>query len=227
MFGIDVLTLGSLAVLSAASPQKCELPQSPRIVVTPRTDDIKYHMNMSSAQLSRKKSDTVSPYAAGTDSTTGGLRVDKPKISMDIRWKISQNKRTGKACIWYDRIDIDIHLRPEIYIAQDFSYSPCKEAIIEHELKHVTVDRKVMNKYAREIGNALRQAVDRVGAIGPYDASAVEATQTKMGEYIQATVNSFQGRLNSEMDARQQKVDSLQEYERISKICHAARNSRR
>ena len=50
----------------------------------PKTQDVIYDFSKSSAELSRMKSDTVSPFAPGTRTVTEGLRVDQPAVSVGV-----------------------------------------------------------------------------------------------------------------------------------------------
>lgn len=207
----------SLALLVAANIQ-CTVPEAPRIYITPRTDPIVYDYSKTSAELGVHQSDTINPYGANVDTSTGGLREDKPQLKMEVFWKMREYQG-GEVCLWYDEVKVDIHLQPKIYIAKEFNKGRCRDAIMTHELKHVQVDRDVMNKYAQLIGQSVQQAVNSMGAVGPYNKHRLDSVQQSMASHIRNAVMQYQLPLQEEMRRRQSQVDSLEEYTAVSKIC--------
>lgn len=226
VFGLDIPVVATLMML-ASGQVECTLDQAPHIRVNPQTDDIAYNFNVTTEDLNRMKSDTISPYAPGTDSTTSGLRVDKPELTVEVSLRTAEYKELGMMCFSYDKIKVNIHLRPEIYLARDYNFKGCKEAVLEHEHKHVKVDREVMNKYAKLIGEDILAVVNKAGAMGPYPVSEAELVQQRMYDYISNAVMKQKLNLQEEMARRQKQVDSLEEYERVSAICDKAKRNRR
>lgn len=222
MWGLDIVAASSLLLLTAggADAVTCKVKDAPRINVTPRSQAIAYDFDKSSAQLSGLKSDTISPYAPDADVTTGGLRADQPEIRLEVRWHILEYPTLNLVCLSYSQIDVDITLKPKIYIAKEFGADRrCRAAILEHEKKHVTVDREVMNKYALKIGQSIKAAIDEIGALGPYRKDQQKAVQQDMIQHIQNASKRYNLQMEKEMKARQAEVDSLAEYQRVSKIC--------
>lgn len=221
MWGLDILTAGSLMLLSGGgSDVVCTVRHAPQVSVTPQTQEISYDYDQTSAALSAMKSDTVSPYAPDADVTTGGLRADRPETRIEVRWNILEYPVLGLVCLSYDRVDITTTLKPKIYIAKDFTTDRrCKAAILEHEKKHVLVDRQIINKYAPKIGQAVKDTIDEAGALGPYKKDELDHWQKQMIEHVEAAAARHRLQMEKEMRARQAEVDSLEEYNRVSKIC--------
>lgn len=213
-------TLATAGWLILAGNMVCTVPRAPDIRVNPVSAQIQYEYNLTSAQLDSFKTDTINPYAPGTDTSTGGLRHDRPAVKTEVRWGVQHDSARQVACLWYERIDITIELQPKIYIAREKQKDrACREAIEQHELKHVTVDREVINRYARDIGNAVKMAVDGAGAMGPFPYNDLEEVQKRLVEHVRAAVDSRKLLLYQDMARQQAAVDSLEEYERVSKIC--------
>ncbi|MCM2344375.1 MAG: hypothetical protein NDJ24_07425 [Alphaproteobacteria bacterium] len=205
--------------IKSASDVTCSVPKAPMITVTPQTADIKYDYSKTAKQLTQQGSNTVNPYAANVDTTTGGLRSDTPKMRSNVKMGTLTYPSLKVGCIWYDTIEVGIELNPVIFIAKEFQREPCKSAILKHELKHVTVDRDVMNKYAMEIGKAVQIAVNQAGALGPFNVADINMQQDRLIGHIQSAINSQQLLLDKEMRQKQAQVDSLEEYEQVSKVC--------
>lgn len=203
----------------SAADVHCKVPKPPVIQVLPKTADIRYDYSQTAEQLTARGSNTVNPYAANLDTTTGGLRSDSAKISSNIKMGTQTWPSLNVGCIWYDSIIVNIALSPVIYIAKEYQQEPCRSAITEHELRHVSVDREVMNKYAMEIGRAIQAAVNRAGALGPFNAPEMSTHQDRLIKHVQSAIDSQQLMLEKEMRQRQAQVDSVQEYQRVSNIC--------
>ena len=218
---IGLLTAIPLSA-SAQKPTTCPISKAPIINVRPQTKPIQYDKTKTSAQLSSLKSNTISPYGLGVDQTTGGLRHDQPTMSTQMKFNILTNPQTQTICLSYDTINVDIQLQPKIYIAKEFNTGRCAREVLEHEKKHVNVDRKVINKYTRLMGLAIQKAVNSVGAVGPFPVSRSEELQKMMSGHIESALASVQLSMTNEMNTRQQQVDSLEEYERVGQYCEKA-----
>ncbi len=204
----------------SAADVRCVVPKAPVIQVLPKSAAIRYDYSQTAEQLTARGSNTVNPYAANVDSTTGGMRVDNARISSHIKMGTQTYPSLKVGCIWYDSITVNISLSPVIYIAKEYQQEPCRSGITEHELKHVSVDREVMNKFSREIGLSVQEAVNQAGAFGPFNAQEMPEHQERLIQHIKSAVDSRQLMLEKEMRTRQGQVDSLEEYKRVSKICH-------
>lgn len=203
----------------SAADVRCNVPKAPTIRVQPETANIKYDYSKTTDELTSRGSNTVNPYAANVDTTTGGLRSDRPEIRSSIKMGTLSYPSLGVGCMWYDSVIVNIKLAPTIFIAKEFQQEPCKSAIVGHEIKHVTVDREVMNKYALEIGKAIQTAVNQAGAMGPFNTNEMARNQDTYIKHVQSAIDSQELLLSKEMAIRQGHVDSIEEYERVGKSC--------
>ena len=221
MYGFDLTLMAGFLVLAGNTVQ-CTVPAPPQIIVNPVSAPVQYEYGLSREQLGSFKSSTVNPYAPGTDTATGGLRHDRPVVKTSVHWKTMTYPDQNVSCLWYDKIEIAIELQPKIYVAKENNNPICRNAILDHEHRHVAVDRAVINRYAANIGKAVKTAVDSIGAMGPYNAHEMEDVRQNLVHHIESTVDAQQMMLHQEMKREQTKVDSLEEYERVSKICQEA-----
>lgn len=226
VFGPEILMLQAAAILTVADPaaqaggMACVVEKAPSITVKVQTEEIDYDYSRNAAELGKLKTDSVSPYAPGADTVSGGLREDHPEIRSQIEWALKYEPKRNVGCMWYDTIEIIIHLKPKIYVAKEFYASqPCREAILQHERRHVEVDRKVMNKYAAGMGKAVQNAVNNAGAMGPFNMDDQEKIKTLSGKHIESALDSQRLLMEKEMRSLQSQVDSLEEYKRVSSFC--------
>lgn len=203
----------------SAADVRCTVPKAPVIRVLPKTTNIRYDFTRTTKDLTTQGSNTVNPYAPNLDTATGGLRSDTVEMKSGIQMGTMAYESLGVGCLWYDSVTVNINLNPIIYIAKEYQQEPCKAAIMGHEVKHVTVDREVMNKYAVEIGKAVQSAVNQAGALGPFNLSEMPDHQKRLISHVRSAIDGQELLLEKEMRQRQAKIDSLEEYERVSKIC--------
>lgn len=197
----------------------CSVPKAPLIQVLPKTKDIVYDYSQTTKQLTARRTTSPGPYGSNIDTATGGLRADQISTTSNIKMGTLTYQVQNAGCIWYDEVTVNINLNPVIYVAKEYQKEPCKGAILKHELRHVEVDRFVVNKYAQEIGTAIQTAVNKAGAVGPFAVADMSRQQDQLIKQVQAAIKSQEHLLHQEMRTLQSQVDSLEEYERISKIC--------
>ncbi len=218
---------GGFPAVRSAADVRCKVPKAPIIQVQPKTADIRYDFTQTTEQLTAQGSNTVNPYSAKMDTTTGGLRADSVKMTSNVKMGTLTYPSLGVGCIWYDSVVVSIDLNPIIYIAREYQQEPCKSGILEHETKHVAVDRVVMNKYAVEVGRAVQNAVNQAGAMGPFNLNEMSGHQDRLIDHVKSAIKSQELSLEKEMRRQQAQVDSLEEYERVSKICKDVLKKRR
>ncbi|MGZ9109265.1 MAG: hypothetical protein ACXW4B_10665 [Micavibrio sp.] len=223
VFGPEILMLNAALILAGAgastATEGCTVRDAPAITVKIQTEEIDYDYSRSAKALGVMKTDSISPYAPGADTVSGGLREDHPEIRSKISWQLMHEPRRKIGCLSYDTIDIIIHLAPKIYVAKEFNTGACREAILQHERRHVEVDRRVMNKYGASIGRAVQAAVNAAGAIGPFKLADQEKIKAMSSRHIESALNSQQLLMEQEMRVLQGQVDSLEEYNRVSAQC--------
>lgn len=221
-FGPEILAAKAALILASVSPQaqQCSVAAAPAIKIDIKTDEIVYDYSKSAAELSGVKSDTVMPGAlAKADSVTGGLREDKPEVKTEINWDVSYDRRSNVGCMWYKTIVVTLHLKPRIYLAREFNQSPCREEVLNHERKHVEVDRYVMNRYGAAIGKSVQDAVNSAGALGPFNMDDIEKMRHLSSRHIDAAIESQSLNMRNEMRRLQAQVDTAEEYKRVSGFC--------
>jgi hypothetical protein len=216
------ITHGDPAMTRASlfGPMACRVEAAPQINVAVRSDDIHYDYSKSAAELKALENNKASsPYPPGADTATGGLRADHPTVATSVTLDIVSNLWSKQGCARYKSIDIEIHLRPQIYVAKEYDTGVCRQAVLAHELKHVQVDRDVMNKYAAIIAPQVQDIVNRIGALGPFGAESTEAVKAQAAGYVTVATDRIEKAMETELNTRQKDVDSLEEYRYVGSFC--------
>lgn len=219
MIGLDPLTISTMAVLVGATT--CPMTKPTNINVIPRTSEVQYDASQSLKKLQQYQTDTVDPYEFHGATITQAFMKGKINLEQRIRFGLATDKSKKHGCVWYDTIEVKINIDPQIVVAKEIYRDKCmKNAVIGHELKHVMVDREIVNKYARSIGEKLMTELKARGfSSGPIDGARMNDVQNKMKRVVDQILDLEYKKLGIERQERQREVDSLDEYERVDALC--------
>ena len=77
----------------------------------------------------------------------------------------------------------------------------------------------IVQKYLPEIRRAATQAVQKVGVVGPKPDSSVTTYKGKMSDYVEGQIKVVMDQMYKERKARQARVDTKEEYDRVDGLC--------
>lgn len=223
MFGLDLLSASSLLILAASGSNSiCKLPKPTVIDVDVRTEKVKYDVSRSMVALQQIETDTIDPYAQhGKQSFTQGFMEGGINMTHQVTLGSLTYPLKKQGCIWYDEIHVELSIDPKIYIAKEVYADKCmRRAVIHHELKHVNVDRTVVNIYAKRIAHNIKRALRKKGFLsGPFPEPHIKIMSARMQHAVHEIVDIEFKKMERDRFQRQQRVDSLEEYERVSGKC--------
>lgn len=222
MIGIDPVTLISMTVLAGFTPE-CPAHEPTKINIKPVSKKIKYDTSQSLKELQKYDTDTIDPYSFHGHSITQAFMKGGVGISSEVKFAGQSVPRYGVSCLWYDEINIEIKVDPTIVVAKEIYHDPCmRKAVIGHELKHVQVDRKIVNKYAKTIGQKLMAELKTRGfTAGPFKTERAEDVRQKMIRVVSQIIELEDQKMHLDRREQQLKVDTLEEYERVDDQCPA------
>ncbi len=231
MLGIDLVTAGTLLTLAAAGgpagapSNPCPFVKTVPINVRPITSDVEFDYSKSLSQLQNQEMDTINPYGFSGVTSVHGFMSANISIKPVIRIGRQFNPRVNASCLWYDTIDVTLEIEPKIVIAKEIHRDSClRKATMEHEMKHVNVDRQIVNKYAAIIGKKIYDALAERGFRStPVPEQHVKAMNDRMGQVVAQIIEIEHNRMQIERLDAQRGIDSLEEYERVSALCPQAR----
>lgn len=201
-------------------PGWCEPDKRPQINIRPESRDVTYDFSKSIAQINQKQIDTKSPYSDDVISRAGGLMSGGIRTKQSFKIANKTQRRRNLACAWFDTITVKITIEPTIYVAREFDKGSCpRRAILEHERKHIRVDRDIVNKYAKKIGRAVKEYVDENRVYGPVRANRLRDLQQRMSDQLERLITKVSRRMQRERGQRQQAIDTRKEYERVREQC--------
>ena len=222
MFRVFTVILAFYALAPSIVMAAVTCPSKPagKINIVWGSDNIAYDFTKSQAQLDRVDVDTDSPYDRSVKTHVGGLMKGGISVNSQVQVMTLTYPRSRQICQWIDRMDVNINIDPKIYIARDHKQGSCKhKAILDHEMKHIFVDREAVKKYMPIIKRQLEIAVRKVGIVGPKSDRDVNKYQKKITDYMDKELRSITEKMYAERKGKQQGVDTLEEYERVSRQC--------
>ncbi|MCB1782357.1 MAG: hypothetical protein KDI13_00025 [Alphaproteobacteria bacterium] len=222
MFGIDVLSASALLVLASAQKPVCPAHDPTAINVIPRTEDVEFDTSQTLKEIQNYNMDTVDPYGFHGKSITqafmsGGI---ERKHQVKLNYGPIEGYRNA-VCIWYEDITVELSIDPTIVVASELYDDRCmRGALIDHEMKHIRVDRELVNEHARAIGQKLMSELKSRGfSSGPISGDNAQSVAKKMHHVVGQILQLEYQKLDIDRLERQRAVDNLDEYNRVDDIC--------
>lgn len=221
MIGLDLMAAG-LLTLASAGPVTC-VPDAtpPAFNITATGMEYVVDHTKSIKELTAMSDGTYSPYNKSVQTFTEGLMRGSISASTSFGWGISTAAPMAGTCLFVRTIDVKLHIDPTIYIAKEYKRGTCMyDSVMEHEMKHINVDRQIVNKYTYIIIKALDNTFKKIGYVhGPVNQADQKALETQIGGIAIGVVQKFNDNMNAERDRLQQKVDTVAEYARVDAQC--------
>lgn len=217
----DPLVVSSLLILASGSSVACEIPQPTKIDINPRSKQIRLNTSKTLDEIQKYEMDTVNPHSFGGQTYTQGFTRGAVEVLPSVELGFQEINRNGDTCVWYNKISVDIVLDPEIILAKEVDGDTCmRKAVYDHEMKHVQVDRVVLNNYAQKVGGAIYEALESRGYIvGPISTLRVKELRGRMEKTIFQIVSNETKKMEVERLNAQQAIDTVEEYERVAAQC--------
>jgi hypothetical protein len=220
MFRFLIFSFLAFVPMSAMAQITCDPKPAGDVNIIWGSENIEYDFSKSQKQLDRMDVDTESPYDHHVKTHVGGLMKGGISIKSMVQVSTLTYPRSREICQWIGKMDVNVRIDPKIYIASDHPRGSCKHnAILEHEMKHIFVDREIVKKYTPIIKRELESAVRKVGIVGPKKERSAQKYQNKITAYMDKTLKAITDKMYAERGEKQQGVDTLKEYERVAGVC--------
>lgn len=148
---------------------------------------------------------------------TMGLTTYSPVIEIDFPVTVAQ--REGElACAVVNKLHARLGYRDvTLYVAREIPRNTCGfDEVYRHELKHIEVNRSLLQAYAPLVSERLREHLRLNGVIRQENPDyAVSQLRARLKDIVEKTMQD----IDRENTERQSAVDSREEYERISNAC--------
>lgn len=210
---VGSITLLSYLVLATAAP----CPSNPTdIHVVEKIERPSIDLSKSDKELTDIK--YGSPMATDrSDHRVIGLMVARIVATTHVRIT-SIPIGSGQFCAWPSMVTVTLSTAPTVYVSA--AHGKCNlDTTLAHEMRHVAIDSSIIDRYMPVFRNEIESAVTELGTIGPVSRPYLPAIQQEIHDRIHAATSRTFTVLNAERSVEQQKLDSVAEYDRLSRVC--------
>ncbi|NCC03878.1 MAG: hypothetical protein EOM37_07515 [Proteobacteria bacterium] len=217
LFFTFALALGSFPVV-AATPNGCTSFIRPQVVVRKIAQMPKIDASKSLAEIRAIAATNNPNLAVSTRETPVGLTAATMKIETSFQVTSKSSTILQAICGQITKVEMTFGFDDTtIYMPREISSGSCAyNQVLEHENKHVTVDRMIVESYAPYVQNELNRIVQAIGVVrgqNPYDVESM------LRQTLNKKVEEIGQYLTAQRSEAQDRVDTPQEYERLSKSC--------
>lgn len=215
------LVLSESVAPAYAQQLQCQIPKASEIKVVPRAVKLVLDKSRSLRQIQTQQMGTINPYGFDQKTHTNAYAANEIRMSAQVKLGGQEWPSLKASCLWYDVVEINIDFKPKIVVAKEVYRDKCmRQAVMEHEMKHVKVDRALVNKYAQSMGQKVYDGLAQRGfSVGPIRTEEAKGVAQRMQETISQLLDLETKKFEIERAESQQAVDSLEEYQRVSGLC--------
>jgi hypothetical protein len=201
----------------AACPGDPKFVRSSVFKVTTPTVTTRYFHDRTTAQIQamwRSKSH-------GSGRHNPGLTVFEHQVGSGFQ-VVGEPLRGGKGfCLWAEKVEIDFAIKKmDVYVSRQYAFGSCQhKAILDHENTHVTINRRVHQKYRMRLQEALRADKTLPLEGNPIQTASVAEGQKIVSRRLEALVQPIVRAMEAELRAENAKIDTPDSYRKLSARC--------
>lgn len=176
--------------------------------------------NLSTKDLTRLSPQSQGRHGHDASWVTGGLTHSDIRLKLDVQFGGMRDDRTKTTCVWITSAHMNVVYQPVIYIAQEFSQSPCRSReTLAHEQRHVGVDVQTLNDYLPLMRQNLEQAARGQLQPTPFPTYQEQKARQILYDTLASAVKNVWDTMGQVRAQRQAAIDTPAEYARLSKAC--------
>ncbi len=217
---LTALALLALPVLvrpAAAQPADCPRFDRPVLQVDTQVVALKRDFGKSVSQLQAMPGRSTGPAGAERGKVLGLAHA-----TFGERWQIGAHyspRPGGTVCAALSRLTVVFGFQERvIYVARELPAGSCiQREVLNHEMKHVAADDALLREFMPGFRRRLEAVVARQGTVR---ARGHDQAMAQLRRPIDAAVRDLMREFSREREKRQARIDTLEEYRRVSKSCN-------
>lgn len=177
---------------------------------------------MSRAKLKSFNVDSKSPFKEENPNLihVNGLMRGTIDLKTNIAIAWQRTMEDDMNCLWYQNVEVTMSLDPIIYIAREIPQGSCLYGeVLKHEMRHLETDMEVMEDYRMILQDRIDWFLKQAEVEGPYRVNVVPQARKNMSYEFDQLIKEVHNQLQGERIRRQSAIDTLEEYNRVAKIC--------
>ena len=141
------------------------------------------------------------------------------KMRPDLRVKVvAREERKGTFCVVLTEVQMAFDtVNSEIFVDRKYEPGSCAyNAIVEHEMEHMAINRRVLDKYK----NLLKQRLERKSAnVRPFKTSSMQAGAEIVSNRLMQDMKSLIDEFFKVRQRENNKIDTRQSYAAVKRKC--------
>jgi hypothetical protein len=127
----------------------------------------------------------------------------------------------GTYTMWVENLRVDFsYTAVNVYVSNEYADGSCEfNATRDHENEHLTVHRRVYEKYQKAVQEAFAAAKDLPLADHPIQASSLAEGKDKIAAMLSAVTDPVFQDFRQELSDEQGKLDTKESYDRLKGQC--------
>jgi hypothetical protein len=204
-----------LSCIGMASAQTC--PSHPAdIRVVEQIAPPAFDYSKSDAELTRMK------YSEGTTADFANHRIVGLTVASIVAtthvWITSAPAGPDRLCAWPSAVTLTVSTRPTVYVSAAHGHCNLDETKA-HEMKHVAIDRSVIDRYMPVFRSEAERAIAEIGTIGPIPRAQLPDIQQEIHDRVREATRRALAALNVDRSVEQRALDTPAEYDRLRQAC--------
>lgn len=214
---LTALALTLTPVAAAAQSAGCPRFDRPSLQVDAQAVPLKRDFDKTLAQLQAMPGRSSGPAGAQSGQVLGLAHA-----TFGERWQIGAQyspQPGGMFCAALSKLTVSFGFQERIvYVARDLPPGSCiQREVLNHEMKHVAVDEALLREFMPTFRRRVEAVVARQGTIR---ARGQDQAMALLRQPIDTAIRALMQDFSREREKRQMKVDTLEEYRRVSKSCN-------
>lgn len=212
-----LLAVPALARPAAAQSAGCPRFDRPVLQVDTQVVPLKRDFDKTLPQLQAMPGRSAGPAGAQAGQVLGLAHA-----TFGERWQVGAHyspQPGGAVCAALSKLTVTFGFQERVvYVARELPPGSCiQREVLNHEMKHVATDEALLREFMPTFKRRLETVVARQGTVR---VRGQDQALTALRQPIDAAVNDLMREFSSEREKRQAKVDTLEEYRRVSKSCN-------
>ncbi|HVY12060.1 MAG TPA: hypothetical protein VHB73_00685, partial [Alphaproteobacteria bacterium] len=185
-------------------------PYRPTVIeVAPVFQDVDYEFRQPMMKI--KEVAEQASNGAQTESWPVGLSVGQLYFRLNTDIYKSRTPNDPAVCAQVKAVHVEMgFVNNVLYVAREFPKRSCPfKVVLEHEEKHKSVDRQLLDDYAVKAKDVFARAAADIGMLRNPSGEAIERL---INAGLNSAMESFSAEMNDERKKRQKEVDTSEEY---------------
>ncbi len=202
----------------AAEANGCPDFSPPVLSVIPLAATPQVNLTLNLAAMKAMASMNKENYASTEHKTPVGLTAASLLLDSSYDILVRQESGSPMVCAQIGSFKLRVGFEDTvIYVAREIPYGSCGyKEVFEHEMSHAATDRLFLEKIAPELPDLLAGEIRRIGV---FRVGSAETAKKQIEKAMESFMRGLSARLSALRKEAQAKIDTPQEYRRVSESC--------